>query len=148
MPKMFRVCWRAASYLLLLGAVGHSIGHYVSYVDESRFSLARRALVAAMKAYTSNERMGTSTWTMLQMFSLSFGLFLAFAGLVNLIFLRADPPPHMLKRMTVFNLIFWGISFFLFLLVHPVIQPIVISGVVSLLFALALWSLRAQARST
>lgn len=148
MPKLFKICWNLASYILLLGAVGHSVGHSVAYEDESRFSLARRAMVAAMKASASGGPTHPSTWTMLQMFSLSFGLFLAFAGLGNLVLLRADPPPRIMKRMTVFNLIFWGMAFLLFLLVHPVLQPIVISGAVALLFGLALWRVRGEARST
>jgi len=147
MPKLFRICWKLASYLLLLGAAGHSVGHYLAYEDESRFSLARRALVAAMKSSASGGPTHPSTWTMLQMFSLAFGLFLAFAGLANLVLLRAGPPLQILKRMTVFNLIFWGMAFLLFLLVHPVLQPIVISGAVALLFGLALWSVRGEVRS-
>jgi len=147
MPRAFRICWKLASYLLLLSAAGHTLGHYVAYVDESRFSLTRRALVTAMKASAAGGPMHPSTWTMLQMFSLSFSLFLAFAGLANLVLLHAEPPPYIIRRMAVFNLLFWGIAFLLFLLVHPVIQPIVISGFVALLYGGALWSLRAQGRS-
>lgn len=146
MPRGFRVCWKLASYLLLLAAAGHSLGHYVSYVDESRFSLSRRALVTAMKASAAGGPMHPSTWTMLQMFSLTFSLFLAFAGLMNLLLLHADLPPHRLKKLAAFNAIFWAITFLLFLLIHPVIQPIVISAVVALLFSGAYWSLRAQGR--
>lgn len=139
MNKSFRLFYRVASYLLLLSGLGHAFGHYRFYVDRSWFPADRQSVANTMQAYVADSFLHSTMWTLLQMFSLSFSLFLLFAGLVNLLMLGGDLPLEFMKRAARFNLIFWLLSLCLFLVMHRVIQPIVICASVSLMFALAYW---------
>lgn len=139
MNKHFKLFYRIASYLLLLSGLGHVFGHYRFYVDRSWFPADRQSVANAMEAYVADSFLHTSMWTLLQMFSLSFSLFLLFAGLVNLLLLGGNLPREFMKRAARFNLIFWLVALASYLALHRVIQPIVICSSVSLMFALAYW---------
>lgn len=139
MNKSFRLFYRLASYLLLVSGLGHAFGHYRFYVDRSWFPADRQSVAKAMQAYVADSGLQSTMWTLLQMFSLSFSLFLFFAGFINLLLLGGELPPEFMKRAARFNLIFWLLALGSFLALHRVIQPIVISFSVSLMFALAYW---------
>lgn len=132
---------KVASYFLIAAGSGHYIGHYVSYEDESQFSVGRLELAKRMQAYISSGPLPVSMWTMLQMFSLSFGLLFILGGLTSLVLIRPDLPLSSAERLMKFNCIFWGTSFAIFL-IHPVIQPLVISAVASLLYGYAWWQVK------
>ncbi|HWQ35832.1 MAG TPA: hypothetical protein VNQ79_23520 [Blastocatellia bacterium] len=134
----YRLWYRAAAWYLLLAGAAQAVGHYFFFADASRFAPQRLALARTMQAYTADPLTGASMWRQVQMFSLAFALLLVFAGLINLMIARSELPLTFLKRMIRFNLIFWAAAF-CFLLLHPVTQPLVISGFTSLLLAVALW---------
>lgn len=137
MSKSFKLYYRLASYLLLLSGLGHAFGHYHFYIDRSWFPADRQSVANAMQAYVADGMTGATMWTLLQMFSLSFSLFLFFAGLINLLLLGGDLPREFMRRAALFNLVFWLVSLGLFVILHRVIQPMVICSLVSLCFALA-----------
>jgi len=139
MSKRFKLFYRLASYLLLLSGLGHAFGHYRFYLDRSWFPADRQSVANTMQAYVADNLTGATMWTLLQMFSLSFSLFMLFAGVINLLLLGAELPPEFLKHAALFNLVFWLISLGLFMALHRVIQPVVICSSVSLCFALAYW---------
>ena len=136
-----RFFYRVAAWWLLVSAAAHSVGHYLFYMDESRFSPERLDLAKQMQSLVADPVLDGSLWRMLQAFSLAFGLFLLFAGISSLVLLRGKPSGSVLQRMANFNAVFWGVAFILIFLLHPVIQPLIISGVTFLLFALARISL-------
>lgn len=129
---------RLASYFLIVSSAGHFVGHYISYEDESRFSPQRLELARRMQAHVAEGPLPISTWTMLQMFSLSFGLLLFLGGLSSLMLIRNDQSISLVARHLKFNTIFWAVSCIVFLL-HPVIQPLVICTTAALFYGCALW---------
>ncbi len=89
-----RFFYKIAAWWLLVSAAAHSVGHYLFYMDESRFSPERLDIARQMQALVADPVLDGSLWRMLQAFSLAFGLFLLFAGISSLVLLsvarRAD----------------------------------------------------------
>ncbi|MEN8143901.1 MAG: hypothetical protein ABFS14_03025 [Gemmatimonadota bacterium] len=139
--KPGRFFYKIAAWWLLVAAAAHSVGHYLFYIDESRFSSDRLDVAKRMQALVADPVLDGSLWRMLQAFSLSFALFLLFAGLASLVLLRGKPGGALLQRMANFNALFWGSAFVLIFLIHPTIQLLIISGVAFVLFALSRLSL-------
>ena len=126
--------FRLGAFWLLAAAAGHAAAHYRFYVDESAFPSDRLALVRVMEAFHTGVLDGTSLWTILQMFSLAFGLLLAFAGACNLLLLGTTRDPGVVRRFAGFNAVFWSAAAALVGVMHPVLQTIVIAGTAFLLF--------------
>ncbi|MEE9208748.1 MAG: hypothetical protein V3U67_10350 [Gemmatimonadota bacterium] len=133
--RLGRFFFKIAAWWLLVSAAAHSVQHYLFYIDESRFTAERLEIARRMQALVADPVLDGSLWRMLQAFSLSFGLFLLFAGVSSLVLLRGRPSGALLQRMARFNSVFWGGAFIIVFLVHPVIQPLVIAGAACLLFA-------------
>lgn len=123
------------SYFLLLAVLGHSMGHFLFYMYESRFDAERTSLMNTMKAYIADRMFfDTSMWTILKMFSMSFSLLFIFSGLINLLILKSDLPDEFLQKVALFNAVFWFVSLILFSALNPAIQPILICLIAAILF--------------
>jgi hypothetical protein len=132
---MMKTLFSIGSYFLLLAVVGHSVGHFLFYISESRFDAERLSLMNTMKAYIADRMLfETSMWTLLKMFSMTFSLLFSFAGLMNLLILKSDLPDEFLQKVALFNAIFWLLSLILFSTLNPAIQPIVICLMATILF--------------
>ena len=126
--------FRLGSIWLLVAAAGHAVAHALFYLRESSFTAERLAIVRVMQAFAADGIPGTSLWTIFQSFSLLFFLFLCHAGLHGLLTLRGVPDPPRLRRLAGFNAVFWSVSCALLAALHPVLQPLVITGVAFLFF--------------
>lgn len=130
-----KIIFSIGSYFLLLAFVGHSFGHFLFYIYESRFDAERTSLMNSMKAYIADRMFfDTSMWTLLKMFSMTFSLLFLFAGLMNLMILKSNLPDEFLQRTALFNSVFWFISLVLFSALNPAVQPIVICLITTVLF--------------
>lgn len=139
--RLGRFFFKIGAWWLLVAAAAHSVGHYLFYIDESRFTPERLEVARRMQELVADPVLDGSLWRMLQVFSLSFGLFLLFAGVSSLVLLRGKPGGALLQRMAHFNAIFWGGAFVLIFLIYPMIEPLIIAGVAIILFGLARVSL-------
>lgn len=140
MNKSFKTWFGLAAGFLLLSFLGHSLGHYTSYLNESGFDAERMVWVTTMKNYSTQKiAIETSAWTMMSMYSLSLALQYLFGGLINFLLLKSEIPPAALRKIAGFNSTFWGITFLLVLVLNPVIQPLIISLTACLLFGMAFW---------
>lgn len=136
--RIMKIWFAAGSYFLFLAVLMHASGHFVFYINESGFDSERVSLMNTMKAYIADKMLfQTSMWTLLKMFSMSFSLLFLFAGSMNLLILKGDLPTDFLQKVALFNAIFWFVSFLLFTILNPAIQPISICFIASLLFGIS-----------
>lgn len=138
-PNAGRHLFRTASIFAFLCALAHALGHIFFYIDIGSFDSRRRAVYETMTSYEADPVLHGSLWRILQMFSLSFSLFLLLTGVVGFWLLKQDVPPAVLRSLTRLFVVFWLLALGLFCGLHPVIQPITISAALALLYGLSLW---------
>lgn len=130
-----KIWFAIGSYFLLLSSIGHLVGHFLFYVNESSFDAERVSLMNTMKAYITDKMLfQTSMWTLLKMFSMSFSLLFLFAGLINLFILKSDLPQKFLQKVAIFNSSFCFVSFLLFAILNPAVQPLTNCLISSMMF--------------
>lgn len=124
-----RVWLFAGGGWLILGGIGHTFVHVVTFVLEQGLEGQRDFAVRAMKAAISLAPLRPNMWTLFRTFSVAFALLLFFAGTADVLLAWLDAPPRVLKAFALLGTVFWTVAFVPFAFIDPVLHPIVIAAV-------------------
>jgi hypothetical protein len=124
-----RVWLYAAGGWLIVTGLAHLGGHVWGFVLENGMVGQREFAMRAMKQAFSTDPLQPSLWRLMRALNAAFGLFLIFAGTVDVLLGWLDAPPRIKTAFTLFGTLFWTCTFTLFAFVDPVIQPLVIAMV-------------------
>jgi len=116
----------AGAWLVVTG-LAHTAAHVWSFVLENGMGGFREFAMNAMKQARSADPLHPSMWRQFRMFSVSFGLFLLFAGAVDLLLAFIRPHARVVRAFALLGTLFWTAAFVPFAFVDPVIQPIVVA---------------------
>jgi len=123
-PRLWLVV--AGGWLVFCG-LAHMSAHVWGFVLENGFGGLRAFAMNAMKQAHSADPLQPSMWRQFRMFSVSFGLLLFFAGLVDLVLAHIRADLAVVRAFALFGTLFWTAAFIPFAFVDPVIQPIVVA---------------------
>ena len=132
-----RVWLYAAGLWLISAALAHAGFHVWTLVLENGLVGLEEFAMNSMKQAVSTDPLAPSLWRTHRMLSVSFSLFLAFAGSVNVVLAWIDAPRHVIRALTLFSTVFWTLAFVPLAFVDPVIQPVLIAMVAVPLHAIA-----------
>ncbi len=127
-----RTYLRVGGLWLLLAAVAHLAGHWLTFIDQR---LLDPAMQPAVDELVSSPP-GVELWTLFNQFSLAFGLFLLLAGTASTIASRKTVPVREARHWAGFAGTFWVLAFAVFLL-EPLAPLLLISGTAALLHVAA-----------
>lgn len=129
------IMYVAGLVLVLIGAA-HGIGHMLAIADPDAFSLGRRALYEAMRAYDLDDSLGASRWTAFTLFSLSHAFGLVFAGLATIQIANMGSAA-LIRRFAAFSAIFWGAAGAIWMWLSPAAGVLLVAIPAVLLYGLA-----------
>ena len=132
-----RVWLYAAATWLILAGLAHTAAHVWNFVLEEGMVGQREFAMNAMKQAFSTEPLQPSLWRIFRVFSLSFGLMLIFAGVIDFLLAWTEAPARIQKNVALFATFFWTAAFVPYALVDPVFQTLVITIVAVPLHAVA-----------
>lgn len=124
-----RVWFYAAGGWLLLCAAAHATAHVWLFVLENEFYGLREFAMNAMKQAESPDPLRPSLWRHFRMFSVGFGLLMAFAGLTDLLLARPGVDDEIRRLFALMSTVFWTVAFGLFAFVDPVLQALLVAAV-------------------
>lgn len=126
----------AAGALLALIGTAHGVGHMLVIADIGDFSMGRRALYEAMRAYDLDDPFGASRWTSFTMFSLGHAFGLVFAGLATIQVANMGSPA-LRRRFAAFSGLFWAAAGGIWMWLSPAAGALLVSVPVLLLYGLS-----------
>jgi hypothetical protein len=129
---------RIGSAWLLIAAGSHLPVHWGAYVATGGFDPARRELMQAMQSFVVYEPLGTTMWTVLGFFSLSFSALLALWGTTHWVLAR-EADPRTLRRHALRNAVLCLLATAGIGALHLLPQGMLIFAVAAVLFGLAAW---------
>ena len=130
--------WMYAAGTWLLGcAAAHATAHVWLFVLENEFYGLREFAMNAMKQAESPDPMRPSLWRQFRMFSVGFGLLLAFTGLTTVLMAGERTEDATRRSFALLSTVFWTVAFGLFAFVDPVLQALLVSAVAVPLFGIA-----------
>ena len=132
-----RVWLYAAGIWLIGGALAHAGAHVWTLVLENGMVGLREFAMNAMKQAVSADPLRPSLWQTHRMLSASFGLFLLFAGSVDVVLAWIYAPRRVVAALMLFATVFWTFAFVPLAFIDPVIQPVLIVIVAVPLHAIA-----------
>jgi len=132
-----RVWLYAAGGWLILAGLTHGGLHVWSFVLERGIDIQQEFAVTAMKQSFSPDPLRPSLWREMRMLSVSFGLFLVFAGFVPVSLAWIDAPGRTVRTIALFGTLFWTVTFGLYAFLDPVLGPLLIAACAVPLHALA-----------
>jgi hypothetical protein len=118
-----RTYLRVGGIWLLLAAVGHTVGHWLTFATRRTLDEAHQAPVEQLLSTPE----GAEIWALFNQFSLAFGLFLLLAGTASVIASRKSVPVREAYHWSGFAGAFWVLAFVVFLL-EPVAPGLIIAG--------------------
>ena len=124
-----RVWLYAAGGWLLLGTAAHATAHVWLFVLENEFYGLREFAMNAMKQAESPDPLRPSLWRQFRMFSVGFGLLMAFTGVADLILAGSSVENRTRRAFALMSTVFWTVAFGLFAFVEPVLQALLVSAV-------------------
>ena len=127
----------AAGGWLLLCAAAHATAHIWLFVLENEFYGLREFAMNAMKQAESPDPMRPSLWRQFRMFSVGFGLLLAFTGLTTVLMAGERTTGETRRSFALLSTVFWTVAFGLFAFVDPVLQALLVSAVAVPLYGIA-----------
>lgn len=131
-----RAWHRAASATLLIAAGAHLALHWRAYVAPPGDDAARASVMQAMQSHLLYPPLGTTLWTALGFFSLSYAALLALFGTSQWIVAR-ESAPRVLRRHSLRNALLCAMITLAIWLLHPMPQGLVVFGAATVLYALA-----------
>ena len=132
-----RVWMYAAGGWLLVCAAAHATAHVWLFVLENEFYGLREFAMNAMKQAESPDPLRPSLWRQFRMFSVGFGLLMAFGGLAGVLMAGSRTPDETRRAYALLSTVFWTVAFGLFAFVDPVLQALLVSAVAVPLYGIA-----------
>lgn len=127
-----RTYLRLGGLWLLLAALAHLSGHWLTFVDQRLLEPEWAPMLDAL----FSDPAGVEFWAVFNQFSLAFGLFLLLAGTASTIASRRTVPIREARHWSGFAGTFWVLAFGIFLL-QPMAPLLLISGTAALLHVAA-----------
>jgi hypothetical protein len=122
-----RLWLQVAGAWLVLAGLAHTVAHVWTFVLENGMVGLREFAMNAMKQARSTDPLEPSLWRLFRSLSVSFSLFLLFAGSANIVIARFGANLATLRAFALFGTVFWTIAFVPYAFVDPVIQPIMVA---------------------
>lgn len=132
-----RTYLRVGGAWLLVAAVGHSVGHWLTFVTRRTLDMDHRAPVEQLVSTPAGEEI----WALFNQFSLAFTLFLLLAGTASVIASRRSVPLKEARDWSGFAGAFWVLAFLVFLL-EPVAPGLIIAGAAAIFHVAAFLAAR------
>ncbi|UCC24718.1 MAG: hypothetical protein JSU98_13425 [Gemmatimonadales bacterium] len=118
-----RTYLRVGGVWLLLAALGHTVGHWLTFVTFRTLDEAHQAPVEDLVSTPA----GAEIWALFNQFSLAFALFLLLSGTASVIASRKSVPVREACHWSGFAGAFWMLAFVVFLL-EPAAPGLIIAG--------------------
>ena len=124
-----RVWLFAAGLWLTLGGMIHLGLHLWHVVGEHAMVGYREFTMSAMRQALWPDPLQPTAWRVFRALSLSTGLLLVFAGVVDLLLAWTDAPPRVVRAVALAATVFWTLAFAPYAFVDPVALLLVVAAV-------------------